>query len=167
MLKWRHRPEMGTGLKNKGDSERDVGLDDEASTILDKYIRHKRIDKLDEHGREPLITTQRGRIAKNTIRLTTYRSTLSCVITAECPHDKEIDACSLTKHGHRSKCPSSRSPHRIRTGSITWMRECGMQPADVAERVDATPETIRHHYEFSDPRKRMEKRRNQLNKSQS
>ena len=165
-LTWRHRPETGTPLKNKADSERDVSLDPGVSTIVDEYIRHKRIDTVDDHGRQPLITTQRGRIAKNTIRTTSYRWTLPCVTTNECPHDKEIDDCGWTEHGHRSKCPSSRSPHRIRTGSITWMRECGMQPADVAERVDATPETIRHHYEFSDPRKRMEQRRNQLDKLQ-
>lgn len=164
-LTWRHRPETETPLKNKANSERDVGLDSDISTVVDEYIRHKRIDNVDDHGREPLITTRQGRIAKNTIRTTTYRLTLPC-LTNECPHDEDIDSCQYTEHGHRSKCPSSRSPHRIRTGSITWMRDCGMQPADVAERVDATPETIRHHYDHSDPRKRMEQRRKQLDKLQ-
>lgn len=164
-LEWRHRPETETPLKNKDDSERDVGLDPDVSAIVEEYIEYKRIDNVDDHGREPLITTQQGRIAKNTIRTTTYRLTLPC-LTNECPHDEEIGSCQYTQHGHRSKCPSSRSPHRIRTGAITWMRECGMHPADVAERVDATPETIRHHYEFSDPRKRMEQRRKQLDKLQ-
>jgi hypothetical protein len=42
------------------------------------------------------------------------------------------------------------------------MRECGMPVGDVAERVDATPETIRTHYDESNPRERMKKRRKQL-----
>lgn len=164
-ITWRHRPETDTPLKNKANSERDVGLDPDVSTLIEEYIEIKRIDNVDDHGREPLITTQQGRIAKSTIRSTTYRLTLPC-LTNECPYDEEINSCQYTVHGHHSKCDSSRSPHRIRTGSITWMRECGMQPADVAERVDATPETIRHHYDHSDPRKRMEQRRKQLDKLQ-
>lgn len=165
VLEWRHRPETGTPLKNKDESNRLVSLSEEVAGYIAEYIRHKRIDVVDENGREPLLTTERGRISKGTIRIASYRLTQPC-LTNECPHDREIPTCDYRDHGHESKCPSSMSPHRIRTGSISWMRERGI-PADVvAERVDATPETIRTHYDRADPRKRMEERRNQFDNLQ-
>ena len=165
IIEWRHRPETGTPLKNKDDSERDVSLSPDIAQRVAEYIRHKRIDVVDEHGREPLLTTERGRISKGSIRIASYRLTQPC-LTNECPHDQEIPTCKYREHGHESKCPSSVSPHRIRTGSISWMRERGVSADVVAERVDATPETIRTHYDRSDPRKRMEERRNQFDKLQ-
>jgi len=41
------------------------------------------------------------------------------------------------------------------------MREQGISDEDVAERVDATPETVRQHYDFSAEMKRLENRRSQ------
>ncbi len=165
LLEWRHRPETGTPLKNKDESERDVSISPDIAQLVDEYIRHKRIDVDDEHGRRPLLTTERGRISKGSIRIATYRLTQPC-LTNECPHDREIPTCEYRDHGHESKCPSSLSPHRIRTGSITWMRERGIPAAVVAERVDATPETIRYHYDRSDPRELMKERRSQFDKLQ-
>ena len=41
------------------------------------------------------------------------------------------------------------------------MREQGISVEDVAERVDATPETVRQHYDFSAEIKRLENQRSQ------
>lgn len=53
-----HRPATDTPLKNKGNGERMVGLREEEVEVLNDYIRHKREDVTDEHGRNPLITTK-------------------------------------------------------------------------------------------------------------
>ncbi|WP_239638600.1 hypothetical protein [Halorubrum saccharovorum] len=65
-----------------------------------------------------------------------------------CPHDKDPDTCEWTRYVHLSKCPSSRSPHPIRTGSITWQLNQEIPP-EVAERVDATVKTIENHYDWA------------------
>lgn len=75
----------------------------------------------------------------------------------------------MTERNHASKCPSSRPPHDIRTGSITWMLNLGWPPEDIAERVNADIETIEQHYDKANlderrrrQRDRMEKRRRSL-----
>jgi hypothetical protein len=87
-----------------------------------------------------------------------YLATLPC-LHSPCPHGRERPTCEFTTHAHASKCPSSRSPHKIRTGSITWQLDLGIPPEVVANRVNASLETIEQHYDVADPRERMEKRR--------
>lgn len=102
------------------------------------------------------------RIAKSTVRRRVYGLTQPCFV-AECPFE-EIDpeTCEALGHGHESKCPDALSPHRIRTGAITHMRESGMGVSAVSERVDATAETIRDHYDRSDEHELMENRRSEV-----
>jgi hypothetical protein len=87
-----------------------------------------------------------------------YQATQPCLYRA-CPHEKERETCEWTEYTQASKCPSSRSPHRIRTGSITWQLNIGMPPAVVAERVNATTQTIKQHYDKESPLREMEARR--------
>lgn len=47
-------------------------------------------------------------------------------------------------------CPSSRSPHAIRTGSVTWNLYSGLDFEQVATRVIATTSTIRGYYDAAD-----------------
>jgi len=67
-LRFEHRPDTGTPLKNKRTSERHVAISESLADLLDDWIEYKRPDVTDEYGREPLITTRNGRIATGTIR---------------------------------------------------------------------------------------------------
>ncbi|GAA0305564.1 tyrosine-type recombinase/integrase [Halarchaeum salinum] len=162
-VEFRHRPAEETPLKNEFDGERDVALSDEVARVVGDYIEENRKMVVDDYGREPFLTTERGRAAGNTIQRRTYALTQPCTVGG-CPHDRDPDDCEWRVHGRESKCPSSLSPHRIRTGAISYMRECGMSISAVSDRVDATPETIRTHYDRSDPRRTMESRRAEVSK---
>jgi len=159
-LEFNHRPDTDTGLKNKRDGERPVAIPSEVSDILEEYIRGDRYDVHDDHGRAPLLTSTHGRPGKNTIRVWSYQATQPC-LHSPCPHGREREPCEYTEHAHASKCPSSRSPHKIRTGSITWQLNIGIPPEVVAERVNASLKVIEQHYDKESPHERMEQRRRQ------
>ncbi|RAW46904.1 hypothetical protein DQW50_00480 [Halorubrum sp. 48-1-W] len=157
-LEFEHRPSSGTPLKNRAAGNRHNSLSEDVCEVLKTYIRLNREHAVDESGREPLFSTNQGRISKSYVRVLTYQITHPCNY-GPCPHDREKRSCEARDHGHESKCPSARSPHRIRTGAVTHMRDEGAPIRAVGERVDATPETLKLHYDFSDERNRMEHRR--------
>jgi integrase len=157
-LEIRHRPETDTPIKNKEDGERDVYVDEFYAAVIEDYIEVNRHDVTDEHGREPLLTTEHGRATTSTLRKDCYRYTLPCTI-GSCPHGRDPDTCEWVKRDQLSGCPSARSPHRLRTGSITDHRNRGV-PAELAsDRVDATIETIERYYDKRSKRERMKTRR--------
>lgn len=168
-INFRHRPGSDTPLKNKRRGERPVAISDEVVDVLRRYIRHHRYDKTDEHGREPLFSTTQGRVAPQTLRTWSYAATLPCQ-HSPCPHGRDRDTCEWAQDYHKtSQCPSSRSPHQIRTGAITYMLNRGWPPEDVAARVNASVDTIEQHYDKADlderrvrQRDRMERRRRPL-----
>lgn len=154
-----HRPSTGTPLKNGRDGERPVGVPQAVADVVDRYVEQYRNDVHDEHGRAPLLTTQAGRPALSTLRRWAYTATFPCYHTA-CPHDRDPETCEYRHDYHKqSQCPSSRSPHRIRTGSITWQRDLGIPPEVVAERVNASLAVIQEFYDKADARARLEQRR--------
>ncbi|UPV75892.1 site-specific integrase [Halorussus limi] len=154
-----HRPQSDTPLKNKTHGERVVSLRREVCNVVDAYIRNERKDAHDDHGRQPLFTTiQRNRPQKGTFRTWSYRATMPCV-TGGCPHGYDPDTCEFRNHTHASKCPSSRSPHHIRTGSITWHRDCGFPREVTAERVNASQDVIDEFYDKATKMERMQLRR--------
>jgi len=153
-----NRPETDTPLKNGPDGERPVALLPEVYEVIDHYISVRRPDKVDDEGRQPLLVSQRGRPSAGTIRIWMYKTTLPCRY-GPCPHDRDPDECQYTKHNHRSKCPSSVSPHPIRTGAITWMRNQGLPVEVVAERVNASVDVINKHYDVEEPLHEMLRRR--------
>lgn len=157
-VEFKHRPDTETPLKNKRRGERPVALPSTVMDVLEAYIDENRWEVRDDHDREPLISSTQGRPGKNTIRTWCYVVTLPCQHGA-CPHGKLRDTCEYTDFAHASKCPSSRSLHRVRTGSITWQLDQGIPPEVVAERVNASLEVIEHHYDKQTPRERMERRR--------
>ncbi|MDG5778947.1 site-specific integrase [Haloarculaceae archaeon H-GB2-1] len=157
-IEFRHRPESDTPLKNKTEGERVVGLTPDVVDAVQEYIDGDRWDKRDEHGREPLLSSRQGRPGINTIRRMSYQVTLPCNY-GECPHGQEIAECDYREPNHESKCPSSRSPHRIRTGSISWQLDCGIPIEIVSERANVARRTLEHHYDKTSPRERMERRR--------
>ena len=157
-LDFHHRADRGTRLKNELDSEDPVEISDDVADVLDHYIARERNEKRDENGREPLFTTRQGRASIGKIRGATYIATQPCIRVA-CPHGENAKKCEFRKRDQASKCPSSRSPHRIRTGSIQWQLDQGIAPEDVSDRVDASVDTIRRHYDVPDDREKMENRR--------
>ncbi len=165
-LYFRHRPDSDTPLKNGLDGERPVGLSDDLGELLQEYIEVSRPAVTDDYGRKPLFSSQKGsgRMSKGAIRSRFNIVTQPCRYGL-CPHDRDTDTCEALEHGYEARCPSSRSPHRIRTGSITHHRDEGWPPEVLAERVNATPEVIRTHYDQPDLLKRMESRRSYLDKT--
>jgi len=161
-LRLRHRPETDTPLKNGEDGERIVALSEGMTNLLEDYVSVKRVYHIDEHGREPLFTSNQGRLSKNGTRDTFYRLTVPC-LTGECPHDRNPRECeALTEHSSASKCPSSLSPHPVRRGAITHHRRKDLPVKVVGERVNASPEVIEKHYDRRTERERMEQRREYL-----
>jgi len=160
-LDFRHRPGSGTPLKNKLGGERPVALTDEVADVLRTYLGQYRYDSRDDAGRQPFLASQNGRPTENTLRNWSYLATEPC-LHSPCPHGKDRATCEWTEYNHASKCPSSRSPHDIRTGAITWMLNRGWPPEDVAERVNASVQTIENHYDKADLDERRRRLRNRM-----
>jgi len=146
---FRHRPAYGTPLKNRRDGERVVNISEDTAVVLQDYIEVNRPDLRDDWGREPLLTTRSGtgRRSTSNIRNWMYVLTQPCEFGAECPHDRDPEECEAREHGHGSKCPSSRSPHKLRTGSITDHRDRGWSIEDIAEKANAGERLIREVYD--------------------
>lgn len=167
-LAFRHRPGTDTPLKNKILGERPVEIPQETADVLSEYVHGDRHDVRDDHGRQPLLASTRGRPSTNTLRVWSYLAVQPCLFF-DCPHGRGRESCEFTDYTHASKCPSSRSPHRIRTGAITHLLNIGWPPEDVAERVNSSIGTIEQHYDKAAPeerfrrlRERMESRRRSL-----
>ncbi|ELY46191.1 tyrosine-type recombinase/integrase [Natronorubrum tibetense] len=155
-LEFRHRPP--TLLKNKEEGERVVGISEPVVKALRTYIARERFEKRDEKGRQPLFCGRQGRPSDTTFRAWSYVGTHPCLVI-QCPHGNRRQTCDFTRRNHASKCPSSRSPHAIRTGSITWQLLRGLAIETVAKRVNARPETIRRHYYKATEREEFEELR--------
>lgn len=157
-LRYHHRPADDTPLKKQREGERAVGLPEEACRVLDGYIKHNRVDVRDDVGRQPLLTSRRGRPSRNAVRGWMYLATVPCLHSA-CPHGNNPDTCEFLSYSAASKCPSSRSPHQVRTGAITWMRNQGVPAEVVAERANTSVSVIERHYDKPEHVEKMEKRR--------
>lgn len=161
---FRHRPDEGTPLKNKIDGERPVGLPNTVMEVLEHYQRHERHDVTDAEGRAPFLASQAGRPTSNTLRIWSYMATQPC-LHSSCPHGHERETCEYVERAHASKCPSSRAPHHIRTGSITWQLNLGFPVPVVAERVNASVQTIKNHYDKADRQERRRRKRQQMERT--
>lgn len=157
-VRFRHQPSTNTPLKNKVDGERYVGISENVIDALDAYVARERYDKRDDYGRRPLFCARQGRPSFTTLRAWSYVGTQPCVY-GPCPHDKDPATCSYRERNHSSKCPSSRAPHHLRTGSITWQLNQGLSPDVVAARVNASPRIIREFYDAADSLEEFEERR--------
>lgn len=154
-----HRPETETPLKNGWNGERTVSLLSEVVESIDTYVSEFRPSAHDENGRYPLFVTHHGtRPSKNAFRAWMYQATFPCV-AGGCPHGHDPDTCDFRSYSTGSQCPSSRAPHHVRTGSITWHRDRGFPPEVTAERVNASQKVIEQHYDKASQRERMELRR--------
>lgn len=159
-LEFLHKPNEGRSLKNGIDGQRAVGLPRDVCDIIDHYIEKERLDTYDDLGARPLITTQTGRPSRSAVRGWTYSSTFPC-LHQSCPHGEDPAECEYRDYTHASKCPSSRSPHQIRTGAITWMLNRGVPIEVVAKNVNTSVRILKAHYDQPTLTEDLENRRRQ------
>lgn len=151
-LEANHRPESDTPLKNKSDGERLISLKDDLCKLLDDYIRDRRIDSIDDYDRNPLLTTENGRISKNKIRTTVYKLT--------CPEYPENGQNCNPSKPH--ECPDCVSPHAIRRGSITHYLANDAPIEVVSDRCNVSRDILDKHYDRRKETVKVEQRRKQL-----
>ena len=158
----RHQPNSGTRLKNKGEGERYVALNNKVCDAFDAYLKYNRGKVADEYGREPLFTSRSGRPAKSTLRDDIYQITRPCEYTGKCPHGREIESCEAIERDKASKCPSSVSPHAIRRGSITHHLSEDVPEKVVSDRMNVSLDVLEKHYDRRTKSERTEQRREYL-----
>ncbi|WP_200530890.1 site-specific integrase [Halorubrum sp. LN27] len=161
-LRLRHRPSTDTPLKNKQEGERIIAVSGEVCLVLDDWIREQRPEVTDDHGRNPLLTTRNGRVAKTTLRTYCYQMTRPCEYGQECPHDRDTADCEALETGGASKCPSSVSPHPFRRGAITHYLQSDVPETVVGDRANVTSDVIDQHYDQRSQKEKMEQRRGYL-----
>ncbi|QLG48737.1 tyrosine-type recombinase/integrase [Natrinema halophilum] len=154
-----HRPETDTPLKNKEKGERWNVISAHVAQTVQDYIDSPRVDIVDEHGRSPLVTTQYGRVSVSACRDTLYRVTRPCWRDEACPHDRDPDDCEWTHYSKMSQCPSSRSPHDVRSGRVTAHRLSDEDRSLVSDRMNASEEILDKHYDRRSERQKAEQRR--------
>ncbi|MCU4799720.1 site-specific integrase [Halobacteria archaeon HArc-gm2] len=161
-----HRIDQGTRLKNGEDGERWVYLGPTDYQVIDDYLDNPdRYDRTDDYGREPLITSMHGRPTGDTIYKWVSKLTQPCLVGG-CPHEadpSDPSTCdALGSDGYPSRCPSARSPHGIRRGSITHHLNQDVSPEIVSERCDVSLEVLYEHYDVRTNREKMAVRKKQL-----
>lgn len=158
-IKLVHR-EGETELKNGENGETEISISSETAQAFKAYIEKKRIDVTTENGREPFLTSQYGRLSKMSIRKYVYQYSCPCVVTNECPHDRDISSCEAAQKVNQAyQCPSSEPPYALRHGYITAKRNDGV-PIDVlTERCDASEPVIDKHYDERTEEEKRELRR--------
>jgi len=158
-LEVKHRPETGTPLKNDEGGERLISLSGDLCTIIDDWIETNRHEVTDEYERQPLLTSSYGRVHTGTIQKYCYMATRPCVYANTCPHDKAVESCEAIHHDKASKCPSSRSPHALRRGSITAHLQDDVPEKAISDRAQVSQDVLEQHYDNRSSREKMEQRR--------
>ena len=155
-----HRPDTETPLKNSRRGERPVSIPQEAQEVIDDYLKNKRPDVTDDHGRKPLLASNMGRLSKSTIRKYIYKWSRPCVYGADCPHEKDPDECEAAQSfDQASKCPSSVTPHPIRRGYITRLLTAGVPVDVISERCNVSAVVIDEHYDVRSDDEKMRQRK--------
>jgi site-specific recombinase XerD len=161
-LEIHHRPETDTPLKNGQSAEREVNLHGWVCDLLDDYISMNRHNMTDDHGREPLLTTQYGRPHTTYLRAHINALTRPCHYTGECPHDRTQADCEATQRDYAQRCPSSVSPHPIRRSAITaWLND-GHSKELLSDRMDVSTDTLDKHYDARTEQEKRQLRREQF-----
>lgn len=153
-----HRPETETPLKNGAAAERVIAVGPYYTQVIEEFVDTNRDDVYDDYGRRPLISSREGRYSETSIRETVYRLTLPCTY-ASCPHEREPETCDWTHRGQRQDCPSSRSPHGIRRGSITMHLREGTPEQVVSDRMNVSRDILEKHYDMRTEREKADVRR--------
>jgi len=157
-----HRPDQGTPLKNQESGSRWNRISEKTAAYIEDYLEYHRDDVTDDFGREPLLTTEYGRPAGNTFRTTLYRVTRPCWRYEPCPHDRDPNECEATHIDKATECPSTRSPHDVRSGRVTYYRRQDVPRRVVKDRLDASTQILDRHYDRRSDREQAEQRSNHL-----
>ena len=157
-----------TELKNGRNGEDEVSIDETVAEIFQAYIDTNRKNVTDDYGRNPFLTSSDGRLAKTTMRRRVYGFTRPCVVSGECPHEKDPDNCdaAMTLNA-ASKCPSSEPPYALRHGYITAKRNEGVPDKVISGRCDVGEDVIDKHYDERDKDEKRELRKEILEKIQA
>lgn len=161
-LEFIDRPEQGTPLKNGQKSERWNAISPSVARVVEDYVDGPRDDVTDDYGRRPLISTTRGRASLSTIRDSLYCVTRPCWRNDGCPHDRDLAECDATYYEKASSCPSSRSPHDVRSGRVTAYRREDVPRQVVSDRLNASEKVLDKHYDRRSEREKSEQRRDHL-----
>jgi site-specific recombinase XerD len=148
-----HRPDQGTTLKNGNSGERLVALSSDLTQVLEDYVDAIRYDVTDNYGREPLLTTQHGRMGQTTIRRNINKVTAPCYVGDSCPDCKQDTD---------KKCPEAVSPHAIRRGSITHFLTEDVPVDVVSDRMNVSRKVLDKHYDRRSAEVKLEQRRDYL-----
>lgn len=161
-LRFRHRPETRTRLKNGndsshtgGDGERNILLKEITADAIQLYIETERPAVTDEYSREPLFTTSYGRAARSTLRRWVYEAT-SCRWSRE---ETDQNPCSGNCDPDSNVCPHSYYPHAIRRGAIVNHLSGGLRRERASERFDVSVRIIKKHYDPRTEQDRLNDRR--------
>lgn len=157
-LRFKHRPETGTPLKNGKKSNRYVAIADHIADLLDDWLENQRPDVTDEYGRQPLLASDQGRIHQTTVMQYAYCNTRPCVYGG-CPIGRDEETCPATAWDKASSCPESVSPHPIRRGAITHHLRSDVPDPVVSDRADVSEKVIDKHYDERSGKEKMEQRR--------
>lgn len=148
-----HRPEEGTTLKNGESGERYVAISTELAEMLKDHVDTLRHDVTDDHDREPLLTTEYGRMPRSTMRRKVNRITAPCYLNEPCPDCEQ---------GTDRKCPEAVSTHAIRRGSITHFLTEDVPVEVVSDRMDVSRKVLDKHYDKRSEEVKLEQRRGYL-----
>jgi len=148
-----HRSDQGTTLKNGQSGERLVAMTSDLSELLEDYINDRRHDVTDDHGREPLFTTRKGRMTRGSFRRIIYRITSPCYRGEPCPDCEEKS---------NAKCPDAVCPHAIRKGSITHFLSEDVPVEIVSDRMNVSQKVLDLHYDKRSEEVKLEQRRGYL-----
>jgi len=161
-IKFVHRPGEGCPLKNKENGERWNTLSPRVARTVEDYIDGPHNEHVDDYGNKPLLTTSEGRASVSTLRDTLYSVTRPCWRGAECPHDRDPAECPATEYARASTCPSSRSPHDVRSGRVTAYRRRDVPRRVVSDRLNASEGILDKHYDRRSAREKANQRRDYL-----
>lgn len=171
-IKLRHRPDQGKKLKNgegmgSEGGERNVVVGDHVLDALEDWLDNpeRADDPEDEYGRVPLFPQDSGdaRRGKQFLRDLTYAVTRPCAYGEECPHDRDPEQCSAAGAKNMAfQCESTVSPHPVRSGAITRMRDNDVPKRILRDECDVSEKVLDKHYDQGDEGERAEIRREYL-----
>lgn len=132
------------------------------ASVIEDWIDGPRPAVTDDHGRRPLFATEHGRAHKGTLRTDCYAVTRPCWYGEPCPHDRDPPTCDAANLDGASGCPSSRSPHDLRSGRVTAYRLDDAPRDVVSDRLDASEDVLDRHYDRRNARQRALQRKKWL-----